>query len=175
MISVLGFGILNLRFCFVCLGNICRSPLAEGVFKQLAAQAQWECHVESAGTGGWHVGEAPDARSQRIAQAHGLRLTSRAQQFRAADFARFDHILALDEEIAADLRALARTPAELNKIRLLREYDPRANGDLNVPDPYYGGLDGFEGVYEMIERSCRELIQRFSDSAIQPESESLSH
>lgn len=152
------------RLCFVCMGNICRSPLAEGVFKHLAAQAQWECHVESAGTGDWHVGEAPDPRSQRVAHAHGLRLTSRAQQFRAADFARFDYVFALDEDIAADLRALARTPAELSKIHLLREHDPRANGDLNVPDPYYGGPEGFERVYEMIDRSCRELIQRFGDS-----------
>lgn len=157
---------MPLNICFVCLGNICRSPLAEGVFQHLATQAGWDCRVESAGTGGWHVGEVPDPRSQRVAHAHGLRLTSRAQQFRAADFARFDYVFALDEEIAADLRALARTPAELHKIHLLREYDPRANGDLNVPDPYYGGLDGFERVYEMIERSCRELIQRFGDSAI---------
>lgn len=144
------------------MGNICRSPLAEGVFKHLAAQADLACHVESAGTGGWHVGEPADPRSQRVAVQHGLRLTGRAQQFRAADFARFDYVLALDEEIASDLRYLAPSPAEARKIHLLREYDPRANGDLNVPDPYYGGPEGFERVYEMIDRSCRALLKEVS-------------
>jgi protein-tyrosine phosphatase len=142
------------------MGNICRSPLAEGVFKHLAAQAGVgkNFHVESFGIGAWHVGEDPDYRSQRVAQAHGIRLTSQAQQFRPKDFARFDHILALDEEIVADLNRLASGDGDRAKIRLLREYDPLADGNFNVPDPYYSNQEGFEVVYQMIRRSCEELL-----------------
>lgn len=150
--------------CFVCMGNICRSPLAEGVFKHLASEAGAgkNYHVESFGIGAWHVGEEPDPRSQDVALAHGLRLTSRAQQFRPKDFARFDHILALDEEIAADLHRLAGSAADRAKIQLLRAYDPLAEGDLNVPDPYYGNREGFEVVYQMIYRACRKLLRELS-------------
>lgn len=149
-----------MNVCFVCLGNICRSPLAEGVFKHLAAQAHQaeRFHVESAGVGGWHVGEAPDPRSQRVAEAHGLRLTSVAQQFTSHDFDRFDLVLALDDSIARDLRQMAPTAEARAKVRLLRPYDPQAKGDVNVPDPYYGGLDGFETVYQMIDRACHALL-----------------
>jgi protein-tyrosine phosphatase len=101
------------------------------------------------------VGEAPDPRSQRVAQAHGITLTSRAQQFNARDFERFDLILALDAEIYDNLHHLAPTEAARAKIRLLREADPLAQHDYDVPDPYYGGLDGFEDAYAMIERACR--------------------
>ena len=150
-----------INICFVCLGNICRSPLAEGVFKHLAGQAgrAAEFHVESAGTGGWHVGEAPDLRSQRVALAHGIRLESHAQQFRAQDFARFDRVLALDGEIASDLRHLAPSAAARAKIHLLREYDAEADGNHDVPDPYYGGPDEFERVYAMVERGCAGLLK----------------
>ncbi len=149
------------HICFVCLGNICRSPLAEGVFKRLAAQAGLDgrFHVESAGMGAWHVGEPPDPRSQSVALAHGVRLDSTARQFKAGDFARFDRVIALDADIAADLRRLAPGEAERRKIHLLREYDPQARGDLDVPDPYYGGRADFERVYQMIERSCRGLLE----------------
>lgn len=155
-----------IRVCFVCMGNICRSPLAEGVFKHLVIEAgvNKHYHIESFGIGGWHVGEEPDPRSQAVALAHGLRLTSRAQQFRHKDFARFDHVLALDESIASDLQRLASDGADgaQSKIRLLRAYDPLAEGDLNVPDPYYGNQEGFEVVYQMIYRACRKLLQELS-------------
>lgn len=150
-----------IKICFVCLGNICRSPLAEGVFKHLVKEAgrAAEFHIESAGTGGWHAGEAPDLRSQRVALGHGFRLESHAQQFRADDFARFDWVLALDGEIASDLRYLAPSEADRAKIHLLREYDPEAKGNLDVPDPYYGGLEDFERVYAMVARGCEGLLQ----------------
>jgi len=149
------------HICFVCLGNICRSPLAEGVFKRLVAQAGLDgrFHVESAGMGAWHVGEPPDPRSQSVALAHGIRLDGTAQQFKARGFARFDRVIALDADIASDLRRLAPGEAERRKIHLLREYDPQARGDLDVPDPYYGGREDFERVYQMIERSCRGLLE----------------
>jgi protein-tyrosine-phosphatase len=101
-----------IRICFVCSGNICRSPLAEGVFKhqvELAGLAG-DFHIESFGIGSWHVGEAPDPRAQQTARRHGLRLTGRAQQFKPRDFERFDLIVALDSEVAEYLRRLAPTP-----------------------------------------------------------------
>jgi protein-tyrosine phosphatase len=160
-----------IRICFVCSGNICRSPLAEGVFKhqvELAGLAG-DFHIESFGIGSWHVGEAPDPRAQQTARRHGLRLTGRAQQFKPRDFERFDLIVALDSEVAEYLRRLAPTPADRDKVRLLRQHDPEqaATGrrprhgqapDLDVPDPYYGGPEGFEAAYQIIERSGRALL-----------------
>jgi protein-tyrosine phosphatase len=162
------------RISFVCLGNICRSPIAEGVFRHLAAQAgqgdQFE--IESAGLGPWHIGEAPDPRARQAARAHGLRLDSIAQQIKPRDFARLDHVIALDGEVAASLREMAPTPADRAKVRLLREFDPLAESgrrrDLDVPDPYYGADDGFETVYQMIERSARGLLDTLT-RASQPQ------
>ncbi|MBL8056578.1 MAG: low molecular weight phosphotyrosine protein phosphatase [Anaerolineales bacterium] len=147
------------RLCFVCQGNICRSPLAEGVFKHLAAQAgrAADFQVESAGLGRWHLGDPPDSRAQRVARAHGVALAGRAQQFRPGDFARFDLVLALGEDIYGELVDLAPTPAARAKVRYLREYDPAAGQDRDVPDPYYGDLRDFEHAYTLIERACRAL------------------
>lgn len=149
-----------MRLCFVCLGNICRSPMAEGVFKHLASQngQGQKFHVESAGLGAWHVGEPADARAQRTALSHGVSLASVAQQFRPGDFSRFDLILALDSELYTDLLRLARTEADRARVHLLREYDPQATTNRDVPDPYYGDQRGFEYAYELIERACRNLL-----------------
>lgn len=148
------------HICFVCLGNICRSPLAEGIFRQRVAAAGLadKFHIESAGTGGWHVGQPPFHLSQKVAAAHGLALTSRAQQFTTSDFARFEVVLALDDSVAADLRRLAPTAADRAKIHLLRPYDPHANGEYDVPDPYYSPYSEFERVYAMIDRACATLL-----------------
>lgn len=142
---------------FVCLGNICRSPTAEGVFRVLVAEAGLaeDFVIDSAGTGDWHVGEAPDRRMQQAAAARGYPLGGTARQVRAADFTRFDHILAMDRSNLRDLVHLA--PGEqLAKIRLLRQYDPAGGGD--VPDPYYGAADGFDEVVTIVERSCAALL-----------------
>lgn len=149
------------RICFICLGNICRSPLAEGIFRHLVKEAGLEAvfEVESAGTGNYHVGEQPDRRAQAVARTHSVRLSGRARQFQPGDFGRFDHILAMDRENLDDLRRLARTETERKKIQLLRDYDPEASDEAGVPDPYYGGPDGFERVYQIIERSCRGLLK----------------
>ena len=166
----------KINISFVCLGNICRSPMAEGVFKHLVEQAGVAnaFHIESAGVGGWHAGEAADARAQATARAHGLTLTNRAQQIRPADFARLDAIIALDGEVADELRRMAPTAADRAKVRLLREYDPAVSAavsqalhaaDLDVPDPYYGGPEGFENAYQMIERSSRQLLESLSPTA----------
>ena len=116
--------------------------------------------VESAGTGSWHVGDPPDARAAQEARARGLVMDGRAQQFRAGDFARFDLVLAMDEENAAHLRRIAPDADAAAKVRLLREFDPDAAGDdLSVPDPYYGGPEGFSTVYGLVDAACRGLVE----------------
>jgi protein-tyrosine phosphatase len=144
---------------FVCLGNICRSPLAEGVFRHLVDEAGLSdrFEIDSAGTGDWHVGERPDARATVVAGRHGVRLDSRARQVSSDDLERFDYVVAMDRE---NLRALQRMGASLGasaEIRLLRAYDAEADGD-EVPDPYYGGASGFELVYDMVNRACAALL-----------------
>lgn len=145
---------------FVCLGNICRSPLAEGVFRDLARERGVEdrYEVDSAGTGAYHVGEAPDARSREVAAAHGIELLGSARQLVAADLERFDFVIAMDRENLDGIRGLGEETGDGTEVHLLREFDPEAGEELEVPDPYYGGRSGFENVYRMVERSCRELL-----------------
>lgn len=145
---------------FVCLGNICRSPLAEGVFKHLAKQKGLadRFHVESAGTGSWHVGEAADARSQKVAQENGIDLDSRARQVQPEDLERFDHVVAMDRDNLRTLERMRDAQGGTRRIRLLREFDGEEDGD-EVPDPYYGGPGGFDDVFDMVRRSCEGLLE----------------
>jgi protein-tyrosine phosphatase len=149
-----------MRILFVCMGNICRSPTAEGVMRRLLEDAELadRVEVESAGTGGWHVGEPPDERATLAARRRGVTLEGAAQQVRPADFRRFDLLIALDRSNLRELLALAPDEDAAEKVRLLREFDPAADGDLDVPDPYYGGDRGFETVLDMVEAACRGLI-----------------
>lgn len=144
---------------FVCLGNICRSPQAEGIFRHLATQAGLSAHfdIDSAGTGAYHSGELPDARTRRASEAHGIALPHRARQFTVADFDRFDHILAMDRANLRDILTLARSDADRAKVRLLRSHDPLAEID-SVPDPYYGVGDGFEHVFQICQAACQGLF-----------------
>ncbi|MEV6395333.1 low molecular weight protein-tyrosine-phosphatase [Streptomyces sp. NPDC051907] len=148
------------RVCFVCTGNICRSPMAESVFRERVAQAGLDgvVEVDSAGTGGWHEGDGADPRTVSVLEANGYGSTHSARQFRADWFGRLDLVIALDEGHLRDLRRLAPTPADAAKVRLLRAYDPGAGSDLDVPDPYYGGLDGFEECLEMVEAASEGLL-----------------
>ena len=151
----------RVRVCFVCLGNICRSPTAEAVMRHRIAEAGLGdvVEIESAGTGSWHLGDPPDARATEEARARGIVMEGRAQQFRAADFDRFDLVLAMDQENADHLRRIAPGAEAAGKVRLLREFDPDAAGDdLSVPDPYYGGPEGFSTVFELVDRACLGLI-----------------
>ncbi len=135
--------------------------MAEGVFRYLAREAGLEDRfdVDSAGTGAWHVGEPPDARSAQAAARHGVALDGHARQVEAADLDRFDHVVAMDRQNLRDLRRLqARTDGHAS-LHLLREFDPLADGDPDVPDPYYDGERGFETVYEMVRRSCEALLE----------------
>ena len=147
---------------FVCLGNICRSPTAEGVFRTLVRDAGLEDRIEidSAGTGGWHVGAPPDERATAAARRRGITLDGAARKVLADDFADFDLLLAMDHENHAELRRRAPDDAARAKVRYLREFDPasRERGDLEVPDPYYGGARGFDDVLDLVEAACAGLL-----------------
>ncbi|MCH7991888.1 MAG: low molecular weight phosphotyrosine protein phosphatase [Gemmatimonadetes bacterium] len=146
---------------FVCLGNICRSPLAEGVFQHLVAEAGLSGHfeIDSAGTGAWHVGEKADARAEMVANQHGVELESRARQVTEDDLHRFDYVIVMDRENLRSVERMADATGSNAQIALLRDFDPEDSGD-EVPDPYYGGSSGFETVYEIVHRSCQVLMKR---------------
>lgn len=149
------------RVCFVCTGNICRSPIAESVFRAHVAEAGLDglVEVDSAGTGGWFEGDGPDPRTVTVLEAAGYEQDHRARQFRASWFDRLDLVIALDAGHLRDLRALAPTSEDAAKIRLLRSYDPAAAAaETDVPDPYYGPLDGFEECLELVEAASPGLL-----------------
>jgi protein-tyrosine phosphatase len=159
---------MSYRICFVCMGNICRSPMAEVVMRSMVLQAGLEDQIElcSAGTGGWHVGDSADQRARATLAARGYDGEShRAQQFAADWFDDNDLVLAVDESTYAALRSLD-PGAAAEKLWLLREFDPLADGDLDVPDPYYGGQRGFDDVLDMVERSCRGLIAHLQSDVL---------
>lgn len=154
------------RILFFCMGNICRSPTAEGVMRAKLASAGLEhlIEVDSAGTHGYHVGEAPDRRSQRHARQRGYDLSPlRARQLTAADFQRFDLVLGMDED---NLREASHvSPAGLeHKLQLLMDYAPSA-GSRIVPDPYYGGAEGFDEVLDLVEAACDGLLAQIRQTA----------
>lgn len=153
----------KVQLCFVCLGNICRSPTAEATMLKLVADAGLDdvFEIDSAGTAGYHVGETPDARATEAAARRGVRLRGRARQFRRPDFERFDYVLAMDLSNYDDLAEMA-APNLRHKLHLLREFDPSAPKHAAVPDPYYGGDQGFEEVLDICERACRGLLEHLS-------------
>ena len=150
---------------FVCTGNICRSPMAEGVFRHLLDREGLSdrFRVDSAGTDGWHVGESPDIRSVRTAVAHGVSLGGHARQVQPEDFRRFDYVLAMDRENLERLEELRNGVGGEASLYLLREFDPRGGPGAEVPDPYHGGPGGFEEVFRMVERSCAGLLDHILD------------
>jgi protein-tyrosine phosphatase len=150
------------RVLFVCLGNICRSPTAEGVMRDLVAREGIGEHVivDSAGTGSWHVGSPPDERARDAARGRGIVLQGKARQVRAADFEDFDLLLAMDAANRRELLALAPSADDRDRVRLLREFDPGSDGraDLDVPDPYYGAAGGFDEVLDLVQSACEGLL-----------------
>jgi protein-tyrosine phosphatase len=147
------------RVLFVCHGNICRSPLAEGVFRRLVHDAGVadRFEIDSAGTSGYHEGEAPDPRTCAEAAGRGIILEHSARRMRAADLERFDHVLVMDRENLAAVKSIAGMRSMAN-VRLLRSLDATAGENMEVPDPYYGGERGFADVHDMVERACRSLL-----------------
>lgn len=156
----------SVAICFVCLGNICRSPTAEGVMRHQVAAAGLDgaIEIDSAGTGDWHVGEAPDARAQQAARARGYDLSPlRARQIGDADFERFDLVLAMD---GANLAALRKRcpPQYRGKVRLLMEFAGDGSAG-DIADPYFGGARGFEQVLDQCEAACRGLLDSLRETA----------
>ncbi len=142
----------------VCLGNICRSPLAEGILKSMIDLDKFE--VSSAGTGGWHVGSLPDPRSIAVAAKNGIDITDqRGKQFSEYDFEIYDHIFVMDNSNYRDVIKRANSQDEINKVqRILDELFPGENVD--VPDPYYGGDSGFDDVFDMLNKACEKIVSR---------------
>jgi protein-tyrosine phosphatase len=139
-----------MRILFVCSGNICRSPTAEGVLRHIARERDLDIEVASAGIGGWHVGQPADERSAEAALRRGIALDGRAQQVQPSDFDDYDLLVAMDRTHERDLLAMAG--AHRDKVRLLID-------GADVPDPYYGGPDGFEDVLDLITEGCERLVE----------------
>jgi protein-tyrosine phosphatase len=148
---------------FVCLGNICRSPLAEGIFRDLVRQAGLEDRfdIDSAGTSGYHDGDAADARTIATARKRGVVVDSTSRKVTRKDLSRFDYILAMDRDNLTRLRML--DPGNSVKVRLIRSFDPESWAEAGVPDPYYGGRDGYEEVHDLVERASVGLLEHIRE------------
>ncbi len=148
-----------MNILFVCLGNICRSPLAEGIMHHKVREHGLKINVDSAGTASWHSGEKPDNRGIKIAKSNGIDISRlRARQFSVADFDEFDFIFAMDESNYSDLQNLARSDSDLEKIKLFTEF-AGLEGVYEVPDPYYDGR--FAEVFDLIDHACNNVIKNF--------------
>lgn len=157
-------GVMTYRVCLVCMGNICRSPMAEVVLRQTLADRGLgdSVIVESAGTGGWHVGDPMDERALAILTEHGYDGSAhRARQFTKDWFDRYDLVLAMDRDNLSNLRRLAPAGVE---VRLFRSFDPAAPEEAEVPDPYYGGHEGFEEVLGLVEAASEGIAKHIADS-----------
>ncbi|MET0394793.1 MAG: low molecular weight protein-tyrosine-phosphatase [Chitinophagaceae bacterium] len=157
-----------MKILMVCLGNICRSPLAEGILKHKAAQAGLDWTIESAGTNGYHTGEAPHPLSQKVARLNGIDICAqRARRFSAADFGHYDKIYALAEDVLDEMRRMAGSRFDAQKADLLmNELYPGQNRD--VPDPWYGPEPGYHEVYQLIDQACDRIIEKYSREAQAP-------
>jgi protein-tyrosine phosphatase len=151
---------------FVCLGNICRSPAAEGVLKHFAQRnaGQFQLHVESCGLGDWHLGNLPDQRMREAAKNRGIILTSRAQTFHSSFFDRFDMILAADHKVLNEIYRWSRTPDHKAKVHLITHFS-KCYPNVEIPDPYYEGESGFEHVLDMIEDACEGILESLKKSS----------
>lgn len=149
---------------FICLGNICRSPAAEGIFRHLVEERglQDEFIIDSAGIGSWHIGQLPDIRMRECGMQHGYNFNSRARQFSRADFKHFDHIIVMDQENYEDVTAKASTPEDVEKVSYMTDYLTHHPEHSSVPDPYYGGAQGFDLVISLLEDACQGLLQKLS-------------
>ena len=149
----------RVRILFVCMGNICRSPLAESVFRHLVRERGVEdrFEIDSAGTSGYHEGDPPDARSVATARARGVLVTGASRPLSHRDLHDFDYVIVMDAENRMDVDRFQASAGGAARVHRLREWDPERSG-LDVPDPYYGGVRGFEEVHDIVERSCAALL-----------------
>ena len=157
--------IRKLSVCFVCLGNICRSPTAEGVFAKLVADANLRgvVRVDSAGLGAWHKGERADKRARTVAEKSGYELNSVARQLLDTDFDNFDLLIAMDKSNVTELQARAPNAAGKVKIKLLRDFDASSPKGAEVPDPYYGRPEDFRLMFNLVEAACKGLFEYVVD------------
>lgn len=146
---------------FVCLGNICRSPLAEAVFRQVVAEAGLESRfrIDSAGTSGYHDGDPPDRRTAEVASRRGVEVAGASRQVTRQDVSAFDYLVVMDGDNLRAVQRLVGSASADAEVRLLREFDADADESMDVPDPYFGGAVGFEVVHDLVERSARGLLQ----------------
>lgn len=147
------------KICFVCLGNICRSPTAEGVFQHLVNEQKLQSffEVDSAGTSAYHEGDDANSNAQKVANEHDVRLHSKSRQLKPFDLEYFDLIVAMDMENFSNIKQLDGAGQHEKKVVMLRAYDPQPDGQ-EVPDPYFGGMRGFRNVFEIVHRSCENLL-----------------
>lgn len=153
---------MKMKLLFICLGNICRSPAAEGIMRQMVEERALsnDIIVDSAGIGSWHVGEMPDPRMRKHAARRGYDLSPlRARQFRADDFQKFDYIIVMDDENYHDVMERGGVYADARKVLRMKDYFIRYKGQQSVPDPYYGGAEGFERALNLIEDGCEGLLK----------------
>ena len=155
-----------MKILMVCLGNICRSPLAEGILQEKAWKAGLNWSVESAGTNGYHTGEAPHHLSIKVASHNGIDISKqKSRKFTGEDFERYDKIYAMAEDVINDMKKIAKQKFDTNKTDLLlNELFPEQNRD--VPDPWYGPEKGYHDVYEMIDAACEKIVQRYHASTL---------
>lgn len=153
-----------MRILIVCLGNICRSPIAEGVLKHLARQKNLDWTIESAGTNSYHIGNAPHPHSQKICKANGIDISlQRARRFTDADFQKYDKIYAMADDVYDEIRSIGGSKADMSRVDFfLNEFKPGCNA--SVPDPWYGDESGYKPVYEMIVKTCHAIIARYSQT-----------
>uniref|UniRef100_A0AB33IWZ4 protein-tyrosine-phosphatase n=1 Tax=Prevotella sp. GTC17254 TaxID=3236794 RepID=A0AB33IWZ4_9BACT len=148
------------KILFICLGNICRSPAADGVMKHLVKEAgrEKEILIDSAGIGDWHIGQLPDARMRQTGANRGYLFDHHARQFQPTDFSRFDHIYVMDNENYRIITQMARTDAERNKVERLADYLQEHRSET-IPDPYYGTMADFDHALDLIEDACTHLLE----------------
>ncbi len=148
----------------VCLGNICRSPLAEGILRAKAIEHNIHIEIDSAGTSNYHMGEHPDHRTILNAKSHGIDLSKlKARQFTVRDFDTFDHIFVMDSSNYSDVIALTKNEAHINKVELILNR-VHINSNMSVPDPYFGGEQGFENVFILLDKACDVIIKSFIEN-----------
>ncbi|WP_412985455.1 low molecular weight protein-tyrosine-phosphatase [Pontimicrobium sp. IMCC45349] len=148
------------KILMVCLGNICRSPLAEGILKSKLPQQNY--FIDSAGTAGYHVGEKPDTRSIAVARKYGIDISDqRSKKFSITDFDEFDYIYAMDSSNYQNIIALARNNSDIAKVKMILE-EVATLDKIDVPDPYYGGNDGFETVFQMLDKACDSIAEKLA-------------
>lgn len=156
------------KILFVCLGNICRSPAAEGIMKSLVNDRGLEDFylIDSAGIGSWHVGQLPDSRMRRHGSGHGYKFDSRARQISASDFDDFDYIIVMDNENYRAVKSLAGRSGDMSKVYMMADFLVSHPDNHSIPDPYYGGDRDFELVIELLEDACAELLDKIEKNAL---------